>query len=191
MAKVQTNFLLITVIFVIGVVSVSATGVPVTGTAIKVGEKKGTFEGVYTIAEMRLGDASNGKQHVETVGTLVGTAVVDGQSYAISEEVMGILTTRPGGQGRRLFGGGAACQILNLDLGPLDLNLLGLRIQLNRVILDITAIPGGGLLGDLLCAISNLLNGGLSNLLSSLILGQIIQNLLAAVNELLSGLALG
>lgn len=53
----------------------------------------------------------------------------------------------------------AVCQILHLVLGPLDLNLLGLRIQLNRVVLDITAITGA-LLGDLLCAISGLLNGG-------------------------------
>ena len=53
-----------------------------------------------------------------------------------------------------------ACQILRLVLGPLDLNILGLRVQLNQVILLITAIPGGGLLGDLLCAIANLLNQG-------------------------------
>src|SRR5918997_2243984 len=50
------------------------------------------------------------------------------------------------------------CRILTLTLGPLDLNLLGLRVQLNRINLRITAIPGGGLLGDLLCALTNLLN---------------------------------
>jgi hypothetical protein len=50
------------------------------------------------------------------------------------------------------------CRILTLTLGPLDLNLLGLRIQLNRVNLRITAIPGGGLLGDLLCGLANLLD---------------------------------
>jgi hypothetical protein len=50
------------------------------------------------------------------------------------------------------------CRILTLTLGPLDLNLLGLRVQLNQVNLRITAIPGGGLLGDLLCGIANLLN---------------------------------
>ena len=44
----------------------------------------------------------------------------------------------------------ASCNILNLVLGPLDLNLLGLRIQLNRVVLDITGEPGpGNLLGNL------------------------------------------
>jgi hypothetical protein len=57
----------------------------------------------------------------------------------------------------------ATCEILSLSLGPLDLNLLGLRVELDDcangpVTLDITAIPGGGLLGDLLCGLNNLLN---------------------------------
>jgi hypothetical protein len=52
-----------------------------------------------------------------------------------------------------------ACDILHLVLGPLDLNLLGLRIQLNQVVLDITAVPGAGnLLGNLLCAIVGILD---------------------------------
>src|SRR3954451_20548259 len=55
--------------------------------------------------------------------------------------------------------GAATCPILHLVLGPLDLNLLGLRIQLNQVVLDITAQSGpGNLLGNLLCSVSNLLN---------------------------------
>jgi hypothetical protein len=54
----------------------------------------------------------------------------------------------------------AACPILHLTLGPLDLNLLGLKVHLNQVILDITAQSGpGNLLGNLLCSVSNLLNG--------------------------------
>jgi len=57
---------------------------------------------------------------------------------------------------------GAGCPILNLSLGPIDLNLLGLVVQTSPICLDITAIPGGGLLGDLLCSVANLLNGGLS-----------------------------
>ncbi|GLW27765.1 hypothetical protein [Actinoplanes regularis] len=55
----------------------------------------------------------------------------------------------------------AACTILHLVLGPLDLNLLGLLVHLDRVVLDISAQPGpGNLLGNLLCAIAGLLNGG-------------------------------
>jgi hypothetical protein len=50
------------------------------------------------------------------------------------------------------------CQVLELILGPLDLRLLGLRVQLSRVHLTITGIPstepGGGLLGDILCALA-------------------------------------
>lgn len=54
----------------------------------------------------------------------------------------------------------AACDVLNLVLGPLDLNLLGLRVQLNQVVLDVTAVPGSGnLLGNLLCAVAGLLDG--------------------------------
>lgn len=69
----------------------------------------------------------------------------------------------------------AVCDILHLVLGPLDLNLLGLRIQLNQVVLDITAITGA-LLGDLLCAISGLLSGGLLGQLRDL-LNQILGRL--------------
>ncbi|MDL4813711.1 hypothetical protein [Actinomadura opuntiae] len=54
----------------------------------------------------------------------------------------------------------ATCPILHLTLGPLDLNLLGLKVHLDRVVLDITAVSGpGNLLGNLLCAIAGLLNG--------------------------------
>ncbi|WP_213011737.1 hypothetical protein, partial [Paractinoplanes toevensis] len=53
----------------------------------------------------------------------------------------------------------AACNILHLVLGPLDLNLLGLHVHLNTVVLDITAISGpGNLLGNLLCAVAGLLD---------------------------------
>jgi len=65
----------------------------------------------------------------------------------------------------------ATCDILNLVLGPLDLNLLGLRVQLNQVILHITGETGAGnLLGNLLCAIAGLVNpaGSLSQLLDLL-----------------------
>jgi hypothetical protein len=52
------------------------------------------------------------------------------------------------------------CNVLNLTLGPLNLNLLGLVVTLNQVHLTITAVPGAGnLLGNLLCAVANLLNG--------------------------------
>ena len=51
-----------------------------------------------------------------------------------------------------------ACQVLNLVLGPIDLNLLGLRVRTNQIRVLIEGVPGGGLLGDLICGITNLLN---------------------------------
>jgi len=55
----------------------------------------------------------------------------------------------------------ASCDVLNLVLGPLDLNLLGLEVHLNQVVLDIIATSGAGnLLGNLLCAVAGLLDGG-------------------------------
>ncbi len=46
------------------------------------------------------------------------------------------------------------CTVLDLQLGPLDLNLLGLLVHLDRVHLRITADPEGGLLGGLLCGLA-------------------------------------
>jgi hypothetical protein len=68
-----------------------------------------------------------------------------------------------------------ACQVLNLTLGPLDLTLLGLRVRLSRVDLRIEAIPGGGLLGDLLCALS----GGPMSALTAAPFAQALNQLLA------------
>jgi len=46
------------------------------------------------------------------------------------------------------------CPVLDLTLAPLDLNLLGLMVHLDRVHLTITADSNGGLLGRLLCSVS-------------------------------------
>jgi hypothetical protein len=46
------------------------------------------------------------------------------------------------------------CPVLNLILGPLNLDLLGLVVDLNKVNLVITATPGGGALGNLFCTLS-------------------------------------
>jgi hypothetical protein len=50
--------------------------------------------------------------------------------------------------------GGGVCQILFLTLGPLDLELLGLNVHLDRVTLRITANRRGGILGQLLCGLA-------------------------------------
>jgi hypothetical protein len=59
-----------------------------------------------------------------------------------------------------------ACEVLTLTLGPIDLNLLGLRIQLygetpeDPITILIYAVPGeGNLLGNLICGLTGLLDG--------------------------------
>lgn len=74
-----------------------------------------------------------------------------------------------------------ACDVLNLDLGPLHLDVLGLVVDLAPVVLDITAVPGpGNLLGNLLCAVVSLLD--FPGLLG--VIGQILD----AINQILGGL---
>ena len=120
--------------------------IPVTGTA-----KNGkTFKGTYTINRFV---SRSGK--VFAVGTLKGRL----KHRHVRRTGVRIPVTgfaEQGAAGAR--SSQLVCRVLTLTLGPLDLNLLGLRVQLNQVNLRITAIPGGGLLGDLLCGLSNLLN---------------------------------
>jgi hypothetical protein len=74
----------------------------------------------------------------------------------------------------------ATCQILNLDLGAIHLDLLGLVVDLAPVHLNITAQSGpGNLLGNLLCALTHLLD--MNNIAA-------ITNLLQQINALLAQL---
>ena len=76
----------------------------------------------------------------------------------------------------------ADCDVLNLILAPLDLNVLGLTVHLDKVVLDVIAKSGAGnLLGNLLCSVAGLLDGGglLGNLLGQVtdLLNQILGRL--------------
>jgi hypothetical protein len=98
-----------------------------------------------------------------------------GSSAAQAEKVVASLNTRLKHKPMRAFRATArlaasgdaqaaqaapSCRVLNLILGPLDLNLLGLVVELfgpNRnapVTLTITSFPGQGVLGDLFCSLS-------------------------------------
>jgi len=73
----------------------------------------------------------------------------------------------------------ATCPILNLVIAPIHLDLLGLVVDLpNPLVINIVAESGAGnLLGNLLCAITGLLDGG----------GP-IQQIVAALNNLIAAL---
>ena len=87
---------------------------------------------------------------VSAVGTLTGT---------LTNTVTGVVTSIVRTLAIPVAVGQATCDILHLDLGPLSLDLLGLQVDLSRVVLDITAQAGAGnLLGNLLCAVAGLLD---------------------------------
>ena len=148
--------------------SAQDTAAPLTKKVAVTGSNKGKdFKGTYTIE--RFTTVGN---KLYAVGTLKGT--LKNRRVNRSNVRIPVAVTRDGASAAQ-----AACDILHLTLGPLDLNLLGLRVQLNQVKLDITAIQGpGNLLGNLLCAITGLLD---QNALAGA-----INNLAAALNAILA-----
>ena len=75
-----------------------------------------------------------------------------------------------------------ACQILDLVLQPIDLNLLGLHLVTSRIEVLLEAIPGAGaLLGNLVCAITGILDPDAPTPASPTQLSQVLNALLALV----------
>ena len=134
--------------------------VPVTGTS-KNGKQ---FNGTYAINRFK---SSNGR--VVAVGTLrgrLGNRPVTKRGVAMPAAV-----SKPA-SGAQLPPIPNACEILNLRLGPITLDLLGLVVRTNQINVRIDAVPGeGNLLGNLLCSITGLLDpqtAGVSNLAAAL-----------------------
>ena len=155
---------------------------PLTKTVALTGTKG--FKGTYTIDRF----ASKGGKLV-TYGTLKGTMRKNGKTQRVSKKnvVMPAAATGAGpaspAKAAQVPPIPGACQILNLVLGPINLNLLGLVVRTNQINVRIDAVPGAGnLLGNLLCAITGILNptGALGQLTGA------INNLAAALNAILA-----
>jgi hypothetical protein len=144
--------------------SASIAGLPITGTFTDSNGGVGQFVGSFNVQNFGV---QSGR--LVAIGTLVGTLT------SSTGTLLGTITS--GNTALPVTPGTASCSILTLNLGPLHLNLLGLVVNLNQVNLNITAVSGpGNLLGNLLCAVANLLNGGspdlgtLATLLNKLLL---------------------
>ncbi|SOC57251.1 ABC transporter substrate-binding protein [Ornithinimicrobium cerasi] len=137
------------------------TAETVTGTVTNADDVTSQFTGAISDLTARTVDGV-----LTLTGTLTGTGLAPG-GVPFSTTVESLDVSQ-------------ACTILDLTLGPINLDVLGLVIDLNQVELDITAVPGAGnLLGNLLCAITGLLDGG----------GP-LQGIGALLNRLLTGLGL-
>jgi hypothetical protein len=134
---------------------------------ITAAQSNGALNGVVTITNF----ATNAAGTLVANGTFTGTVtdaagtVTNLTNSPISTVISNAATT-------------GGCQVLDLVLGPLHLNLLGLVVDLNQVHLNITAQPGpGNLLGNLLCSVTHLLDGSGS--------GNAVSNLVARLNRLI------
>jgi hypothetical protein len=127
----------------------------------------------------------NGK--MVAIGTLKGTVRKNGKAKRVKARTVtlpaSVVGAGSGAKAAQVPPIPGACQILNLVLGPINLNLLGLVVRTNQINLRIDAVPGAGnLLGNLLCAITGILNptGALGPLTTAL------NQLTAALNALLA-----
>ena len=121
----------------------------------------GTFVGSFTPTKF-----TNQNGTLAVTGLVTGTlTLLDGTTVPVSQTVTTTVASATAS---------GSCDILNLVLGPLHLDVLGLVVDLNQVVLNITAQSGAGnLLGNLLCAVAGLLDGtginGLAALLNRLL----------------------
>jgi hypothetical protein len=145
------------------------------------GTVRGTFEPRRFLENNRGQLVAAGKLTLTAVrgnGKVVGTE--SKRQRFVVPVINGNLVGTPAAAGAAGAARAAECDVLNLVLGPLDLNLLGLQISLNRVVLDIVAVTGAGnLLGNLLCAVAGLLDAGVPGLLGE------IANILNAILAIL------
>src|SRR3954463_15361995 len=140
------------------------------GNTIDKNRATGTFSSASLLIQ-KVG-LDNETRTLKVYGLVTGTYTDSGGTpHAVKNKpVVAIATLASGIDGSRARA--PSCSILNLILGPLHLNVLGLVIDLNQVVLNITGQTGvGELLGNLLCGLAGLLDPGLGPL------GQITQQL--------------
>jgi hypothetical protein len=165
--------------------------VPVTGTVTNdAGTAVGSFTGHYTVNRV----IRHGRKLL-AVGTVTGvvTNTATGATQTVNRAVKVPLKATSGGTARAGARAGgpnaiaaplATCEILDLTLGPLDLDLLGLVVHLDTVHLNITAESGpGNLLGNLLCAVAGLLDGPTTGGI-----GGILNQIVGLLNQILGQL---
>jgi hypothetical protein len=113
----------------------------------------GSMTGVFNITNFAVQNDASGTPQLTAVGNLVATVTnTSGQASTVVLNNVTAPVTNPAG----------SCPILSLTLGPLNLNVLGLVVDIpNPINVNIVAQSGpGNLLGNLLCSVANLLNGG-------------------------------
>ncbi len=170
MTRKCVSMLMIALVFF---ATTAALTVPVQAQAGPLAPKSGI---AVPISQAVSGTTSTGLPVSSIVGTfnITGFQVVNGALAAVGTVTVNLLnsvgqvlqTVTVANVTAPLTATGS-CSILTLDIGAINLDLLGLQVSLSPIHLNITAQSGNGnLLGNLLCAVANLLNnnGGLGQI---------------------------
>jgi hypothetical protein len=122
--------------------------VPVTGTTTSAADPEEPLTGSLSI--QRFASQNSGLVAIGTVVATVTNTTTGAASTLVTPVAIPVNTSTST----------ATCELLHLELGSLDLTALKLAVHLDKVALDITAVPGAAkLLGNQLCQISGLLDG--------------------------------
>jgi hypothetical protein len=122
--------------------------VPVTGTPTSAADPEEPLTGSLSI--QRFASQNSGLVAIGTVVATVTNTTTGAASTLVTPVAIPVNTSTST----------ATCELLHLELGSLDLTALKLAVHLDKVALDITAVPGAAkLLGNQLCQISGLLDG--------------------------------
>ena len=142
--------------------------IPITGT-VGSGQNAATFIGTLNITSFAIRN-----NQLVAIGTVTGT-LTNAAGTVIGTITRAVQIQLP------VTAITGTCQILHLELGPIDLNLLGLMVHVDRIVIDITAQTCPTcLLGNLLCAIAGLL-GDPNTTLRALV--DLLNQLLAALGS--------
>jgi hypothetical protein len=116
---------------------------------VSTADPTGTFTGTFDVTQFI---AQNGQ--LFAVGALTGTVtnLVTGAVTTVSQVLVAPLQAADG-----------SCSILHLELGPIDLDLLGVLVHTDKIVVDLSAQSGpGNLLGNLLCGVTHALDSNAS-----------------------------
>lgn len=148
--------------------------IPIQGTILT----GGTFTGSLDIVSFHANATNTG---VVASGLVTGVLHTPGGNQQVNNVLVQDIPVTLEGAGNAPAAPNAVCEILDLSIGPIDLDLLGLVVHVDEINITIDAESGpGNLLGNLLCAIVGLLDG---NPLGD-VLGQIV-DLLNRIIDLL------
>lgn len=115
------------------------------------GNPNATFQNLTMTIEDII-DAGEGV--VEFVGSITGQALPPSGNENAAKEIDTTFTDQLTSGDVTDANDSGLCDILFLDIGPIDLEVLGLVVNISQITVNVDALEDEGLLGDLLCALA-------------------------------------